>query len=282
MQNFGVILSVIAIQNTVFGTQNQLFKCHDIDDYVAKDSKCSCLVEHSKIDEDVDLVANVHCFDMLIRPFYRILETLSSNSTENGGVFAPTFCDLHIQHSFLPKIMKQLFHYISFRRVKLTDSKIYQLVPGLFDTMAHSLEELVINRTQIQIIQRRVFNEKLTKLKTLTITHNNLLKINNQIFRGLENLQLLNLSSNRINHIDCGAFSELKNLKKLDLSNNELHEVQSCVFDNLDNLQFLNIDGNQLKNGNEIVDKVLIGQHSGVLIGNGSKYMIFMYISNSN
>jgi Leucine-rich repeat (LRR) protein len=87
----------------------------------------------------------------------------------------------------------------------------------------------------------------LTKVETLNLTNNKLVKITNEPFTELKALESLDLSFNNIESLEAGAFNGLDQLKFLNLSSNKLVELEPQNFKALVNLVTLQIENNKLQ-----------------------------------
>ena len=84
----------------------------------------------------------------------------------------------------------------------------------------------------------------LTALKFLTLTHNQLERVESQMFYGLRSLVSLNLNLNKIVNIQRDAFVFLINLEQLNLAENRLSCIEKDFFNGLAKLKFLNLNRN--------------------------------------
>ena len=112
---------------------------------------------------------------------------------------------------------------------------------------------------------------KLTKLKTLNISNNQITEIKEDTFKSLINLQTLNLSFNRIKEIKEDTFKSLINLQYLYLFNNQIKEIKKDTFKSLTNLQELYLSGNQITEIKNDTFKSLTNLQELYLFGNQIK-----------
>ena len=72
--------------------------------------------------------------------------------------------------------------------------------------------------------------------------------LNDESFKGLENLSILSLKGNKLISLEIGLFHNLFRLKKLDLSDNliKITGDKNIPFIGLSNLNELNLSGNKL------------------------------------
>lgn len=72
----------------------------------------------------------------------------------------------------------------------------------------------------------------LGNLKSLDLSHNNLVKFDEKVFNEVPRLQFLNLSCNQINELDSNALA-MPSLLELNLANNNLTALSARVFNRL-------------------------------------------------
>lgn len=146
----------------------------------------------------------------------------------------------------------------------------------------------------LRLNQFYVFGDKLkllTSLKSIDLSQNKIMKVDNNTFKNLHSLRELNLSNNKFNNISLNfmtdshlnvlnfshnnlsvlsedTFKNLKNLHTLDMSFNQLGYLNGSIFGNLENLEILNISYNKLKVLDYKVLEPLENLHVLVLEGN--------------
>lgn len=81
----------------------------------------------------------------------------------------------------------------------------------------------------------------------ITVSGENVTKIDANAFANLTSVQELNLSNNQIKSMDDFAFANLFQLEKLSLNNNKLESLNASTFGNLTNVQNISLNSNQLK-----------------------------------
>lgn len=115
---------------------------------------------------------------------------------------------------------------------------------------AHNLTILVLNKNMIKDLEDNIFSQ-LKKLKTLDLSHNLIVSINEQTFKGCgDDLRQVDLSYNKINILDYSALVPLAHEKnfplELKLDFNEIKEVRESH--NVHHLHFeiLSMKNNQL------------------------------------
>jgi Leucine-rich repeat (LRR) protein len=89
---------------------------------------------------------------------------------------------------------------------------------------------------------------KLTNLKYLNLSYNQITTIPKNIFDNLTNLEYLWIGSNDITSMPENIFNKLTNLKRLFLHYNQItaEGIPENIFDKLTNLEFLYLYGNQI------------------------------------
>ncbi|CAF1018259.1 unnamed protein product [Brachionus calyciflorus] len=112
------------------------------------------------------------------------------------------------------------------------------------------LEKLEIKNNTLERVEKDAFSS-IPKLKELFIQCNHeKLKLCENTFSSLKELQVLYLNGNGIQTIQNGQFDHLNTLKLLDLSNNQFRTINSQIFNPLENLIYLNLN----KNKNLVLD----------------------------
>lgn len=98
---------------------------------------------------------------------------------------------------------------------------------------------------------------KLPQLKYLTILHDDLPRLNDNWFIGLDHLKCLNLSRTQINNLDFIQSGYLNNLEELDLSLNQITSINKGAFSKLNKLKHLSLSGNMISELNPGIFKGL-------------------------
>lgn len=157
----------------------------------------------------------------------------------------------------------------------LSENQINSLSEETFQPVAASLFQLKLNHNQLSQIDTAKLSQVLSalvNLKTLTLRHNELVKLpdltalsrveeinlaHNQLESVLDeesgsrrlpsSITDLNLESNRIKHIKANTFAGLSNLKYLNLENNQIAQIDEQAFSHLTRLTTLNLGKNYLK-----------------------------------
>ena len=103
-----------------------------------------------------------------------------------------------------------------------------------------------LSNNKINSTEREAFNG-LSNLKQIYLYGNDLTKLNNKMFVGLDSLEEMTLSFNKINSIEAGTFTGLRYLKELWLDNNKvLEHVTGNMFAGLNRLELLSIHTNKI------------------------------------
>ncbi len=90
-------------------------------------------------------------------------------------------------------------------------------------------------------------SNKLTALRTLYLTNNQLATVDAAAFAGIPDLTGLDLNRNStLTTLPDGVFDSLRELRLLNLANNSLTTLEATTFDGLTNLTSLNLAGNQI------------------------------------
>lgn len=108
------------------------------------------------------------------------------------------------------------------------------------------LDENNYNRgSKIVSIALETFNG-LRKLEKLSLSNNEIEKLEGNVFEGLSNLLELNLNKNKLKRIDSNTFKGLVKLERLFLEDNEISEISDKAFESLSNLKNLYLPNNKL------------------------------------
>jgi Leucine-rich repeat (LRR) protein len=145
--------------------------------------------------------------------------------------------------SFKPMTFEKLVNLNTFI---LNFNKITDLEPNMFINM-NSLEILYLNNLVLTDLDREsaVFRG-LTKLKTLDLSNNSIVKVRDMVFNELTSLEILNLKSNLIDKLTKNTFDGLRKLKQLFLSINALNELTRNTFRSLESVEDLYIEDNSI------------------------------------
>ncbi|KAI8513195.1 hypothetical protein Bbelb_098340 [Branchiostoma belcheri] len=132
----------------------------------------------------------------------------------------------------------------SLTHLDLTDNRISTLPPDVFEGLS-SLTHLDLSHNNLRTSQAQLPET----LDYLDLSYNKI-KSNRYLPHrpeGLENIRTLTLSHNLIQRIETGELAELNQLEHLDLSHNEINTVMPSAFRGLSRLQFLDLSNNKIK-----------------------------------
>ena len=107
----------------------------------------------------------------------------------------------------------------------ISDQRV-SFLPFQLGKVFTNLRVLVVSRSQLTALNERDF-EGLTKMKSITIVHNNISLIEFGVFDDVPQLEHLDLSSNNILTLPAIIFVKLAQLKTLNLSDNRLQSFLS-------------------------------------------------------
>ncbi|KAI8482863.1 hypothetical protein Bbelb_393980 [Branchiostoma belcheri] len=98
-------------------------------------------------------------------------------------------------------------------------------------------------------------------LKTITLSHNDIERVEAGQLTGLDQLEHLDLSHNEINTIMPSAFRGLSRLQFLDLSNNKIKNIAKMIFEGLGNLTHLNLEANKIEVIGDAFQRLFVLRH---------------------
>lgn len=110
-----------------------------------------------------------------------------------------------------------------------------------------NLEEIIIENSGLSALLKNDFKGFEMKLKTITISNNNITRIDEHVFDELQALEHLDLSSNEIKELSNGVFASLTKLKKLKLSNNLLVRFMPDYLPKKNFIEEFYINNNQIE-----------------------------------
>lgn len=144
----------------------------------------------------------------------------------------------------------QLFKSVS-NRLTLLEITTYSLDQKFFDNFFTDLNSSSLQKLAMSMLTdsggekmlelRGEWFTELKSLKSLSLSSNNIKRVESSQFVNLGGLEKLNLKWNNIEAIDRNTFCYLKNLRVLNLDNNPLIDIEPNTFQCLENLQELNL-----------------------------------------
>ncbi|KAF7273935.1 hypothetical protein GWI33_013377 [Rhynchophorus ferrugineus] len=155
---------------------------------------------------------------------------------------------LNLSSNFIVAMPPELFQSSrELTHLYLHNNSLSVLAPGLLEGL-DQLRVLDLSRNELtsRWVNRDTF-AGLVRLVVLNLGHNQLNRIDANLFHDLYTLQILNLEHNHISSIADGAFAELKNLHALTLSHNKLVRIESYHFTGMYALNQLLIDQNEIE-----------------------------------
>ncbi|KAK9498855.1 hypothetical protein O3M35_003411 [Rhynocoris fuscipes] len=133
------------------------------------------------------------------------------------------------------------------KELHLQNNSINVLAPGLFYGLTNLLVlDLSENELTDEWINGATFSG-LLRLVILSISGNNIVRLEASVFRDLYSLQILRLEDNAIESISDNTFTSLNNLHTLSLSNNKLTRIDSNTLSGLYGLSVLSLDSNKIQ-----------------------------------
>ncbi|CAH4034010.1 unnamed protein product [Pieris brassicae] len=162
-------------------------------------------------------------------------------------------------------------------QLSMSDNRIIHLNEHIFSNL-FVLSQLYLDNNQITTIHERSFENitylqdlglngnnlnyvpdgirKLRFLKSLDIGKNNITKISNASFEGLEELYGLRLVDNHIISIPKDTFSTLPSLQVLNLASNKIETIEQDAFLSNPTLKAIRLDGNKLSDIRGVFNKL--------------------------
>lgn len=165
---------------------------------------------------------------------------------------------LNLAHNALTSLPVNLFGQssdkskqpLALRELYLSNNTLSGLPTGFLDRLTH----LVVLNLSNNAISNKWLDSKLAAFKALRnlvaldLSHNQLNRISENMFSGLNALQVLTVSHNRIHTVSAKGFLGLRqSLHALVLSHNQLEGFEDMAFEGLTRLSSLAIDHNRIK-----------------------------------
>lgn len=147
-----------------------------------------------------------------------------------------THIDSQTFHSHLPKLESLLLHH----------NQIHSVEGSTFGHQA-LLSVLVLSHNKIESLAPDAFRGLDGNLTSLSLDHNELVKVPDNIFSLTPELEDLSLDNNHLVEVP-SSIGHLKKLKTLDLGENAIAELRDSDFNGLESLYGLRLAGNRLTN----------------------------------
>ncbi|KAK5650737.1 hypothetical protein RI129_001766 [Pyrocoelia pectoralis] len=152
---------------------------------------------------------------------------------------------LHLSNSHIESVDKRAFYNMEqLIELRLFNNKISELDPTLFKYLK-LLKILDLGGNKLTGLEEYIFHS-MVNLEELELSWNRISSITKDLFYGLNNLRKLNLAGNALKSMPEDAFSYLSHLLNLDLSYNDLKEIPLLLFYNQTDLQTLSLESNEL------------------------------------
>ncbi|PAV80515.1 hypothetical protein WR25_02939 [Diploscapter pachys] len=153
-------------------------------------------------------------------------------------------CSGHV----LPSIFKALraLNDTSIGKLRISDALVNILPSDMFKDMR--MKKLQVERAGLAVLREGAFASLGSRLRELSLRHNNIKKIEKNTFDGLAKLQKLDLSGNRISSLESGTFDNVPELRELSINDNDISVIADGAFSKLTGLKKLSIVGNQINN----------------------------------
>jgi Leucine-rich repeat (LRR) protein len=139
------------------------------------------------------------------------------------------------------------------QKIQFIDSTIYEIPIKVF-TYFTNINEISAEDCHLNQIGSYIFgipnHEKLQRLTTINLSHNNISTVDAMAFAGATQLVILKLAYNSIVVLDEKAFTGLKKLQILVLSHNQISTLQVNLFIELEKMEYIFLDYNRLSNIN--------------------------------
>ena len=130
-------------------------------------------------------------------------------------------------------------------RLHLYENQLKTLHPEMFFGLSN-LEGLYLNQNKLVYLNESIFHEISSKLTHLFLRDNNLTKLPEKLFEGMDKLYILTLYENQITNLDENTFNGLIRMTYINLADNKLVELPAGLFRGLERLNELHIFANQL------------------------------------
>nr|XP_027195169.1 protein artichoke-like [Dermatophagoides pteronyssinus] len=175
---------------------------------------------------------------------------LDNNLIDDNGIEPGIFQelvelrDLRLQHNRLKHIRKGVFYSLpNLRDLDLQMNEI-EIIESL-ESLA-SLQHLNLQGNRLTIFNGQILSKFPSSLRYLQLSWNQLDSIQNETFRGQNELEVIWLNNNHIKHITENVFNDLIHVEKLFLNHNEINLIDDDSFVSMKSLKYLNLEHNRL------------------------------------
>ncbi|KAJ2951194.1 hypothetical protein O0L34_g5586 [Tuta absoluta] len=183
---------------------------------------------------------------------------LDNNAIEtiSNGAFAElrNLHQLSISDNKLKSLNEHIFsNLFVLSQLYLDNNHISTIDERSFENITY-LQDLGLNGNNLNMIPDGI--RKLRFLKSLDVGKNNITKVSNASFEGLEELYGLRLVDNHITSIPKDTFSTLPSLQVLNLASNEIETIEQDAFLTNPTLKAIRLDGNRLSDIRGVFSKL--------------------------
>lgn len=152
----------------------------------------------------------------------------------------PELNEVHQQDFIISRLndrTTQGFDIKNKKGVKYLPNNLFQAFPNLIVVQVFNCSVTTANKNHFK---------SLSKLKTLSLSRNEIEEIAAEAFADLVSLELLILNYNQILFLDKNLFVSLSMLERLFLENNKIRILHPEIFISLVNMWFINLDKNEI------------------------------------
>lgn len=185
-----------------------------------------------------NLIKNLHSTKLetlrLIRMHLEKLD-LGMNSIEeiHSDWFQNSYSDVHIkalnlEKNYIKTLPENAFKGTAIVHLVLAFNQIQRIHVNAFDGITETLEYLDLERNELQSVPGAI--RKLTKLKYLYLTSNNIAHLSNLPDTTTDNLKVLSLSGNNFTSIPVDGLRNFTELSYLNLGYNTIFEIPEYIF----------------------------------------------------
>ncbi|CAH0546122.1 unnamed protein product [Brassicogethes aeneus] len=175
---------------------------------------------------------------------------LQNNRISNVSAFSANLTNLkvlNLRENLITSLMGQEFYNLtSLRLLDLAWNKI--TIPSISinpEPSGNSLVNLDLSHNQINKLNPDIFGT-LQNLENLDLSFNNIAEVPQKTLQSLHNLRNLNISSNKLTVFQTGLYSGLPQLRVLNFSHNALEDVEITGVFTLHSLHALDLSYNNL------------------------------------